>query len=185
MIDIGDFARRISHVATGCPTAVISDAIRQAAEDFCERTLLWQNMLPAVTTQADTLRYSFTPPAGADIVAISTLRLDGREVFFSQPARVSALLCSDPGAGRRLEAEVFLKPSKQAMSIPKFLFDDWQDAIVSGARAKLLDMAGTDWFQPVLAEKYRAEFNRAWTPRGKVESACRAGRPMRVNLRRW
>lgn len=185
MMDLDGFARRISHVARGCPTAVISDAILQAAEDFCERTWLWVQTVSPVTTMEDTLEYSFVPPEGASIVAIASLLLGGSSVPFNQTARDSVLLFSDPGADNVLVADAVLKPSKQAKRIPKFLFDEWQDAIVSGARAKLLDMPGTDWFQPGLAEKYRSEFNRVWTPRAKVEVARGNRRPMRVNMRRF
>ena len=182
--DVDLFQRRVSHVARGCPTAVLRDAIVQSAEDFCERTWLWKDDL-LMETQNETTEYALPPIAGAEVLAIAEVWLDGAKIAFTTPDRATLRLWADPGGGRELKVLVVLKPRGDAKALPKFLYDQWQDAIAVGARYKLLDMAGSDWFNPQLADKYRLEFERLWVPRARVEVAHRQGRDLTVRKRRF
>ena len=184
MIDIDQFQRRVSHVARGCPTAVLRDAILQAAEDFCERTWLWKDYLTLEAVEGQ-VEYALQPPRSADILAVAEVAVDGVRAEFTTPDRATIRFWAAPQAGLEIKALAVLKPSRTAKTLPDFLWDEWQDAIAAGARYKLLDMAGSDWFSPQLSDKYRLEFERLWVPRARVETAHRQGRPLSVQKRRF
>lgn len=184
MIDIDQFQRRVSHVARGCPTAVLRDAILQAAEDFCERTWLWKEQVSLETVAGQT-EYTVHPPRGAEVLAVAGVTMDGDTGHFTTPDRSTIRLWSEPEAGREIVAQAVLKPSRTAKALPDFLWTQWQDAISVGARYKLLDMGGSEWFNPQLSDKYRLEFERLWVPRARVEVAHRHGRPLSVRKRRF
>ena len=185
MTSIDQFFRRVSHVARGCPTAVLTDAVLQAAEDFCERTWLWLEDLPPIQTVDGQTAYTVAAPTYAAILAIKSLTIDGSTAPFTSSTRNRVTLVSDPGPDKALVAEAALKPSRTAKVLPDFLYVEWQDAIAAGARFKLLDMHGAEWHQPQLADKYRLEFERLWVPRARVEGAHRQGRPLSVRKRRF
>ena len=185
MIDLDQFQRRVSHVARGCPTAVLRDAILQAGEDFCERTWIWKDTVGPVVGEEDRAAYTFAPPRGAAILAVSEVLVDGLPAGFTSSLRDTVNLHAAPRDGQAITALAALKPSRTAKALPAILFNEWQDAIAAGARYKLLSMAGTDWFQPQLADQQRLEFERLWVPRARVEVSHRQGRPLTVHKRRF
>lgn len=185
MTNLDQFFRRVSHVARGCPTAVLTESVLQAAEDFCERTWLWLDELDPVQTLDGQTEYTFAAPSHAAILAIKSLAIDANPASFTSSTRNRIQLTVDPGGGKVLVAKAALKPSRTAKALPDFLYTEWQDAIAAGARFKLLDMHGTEWFQPQLASQYRMEFERHWVPRARVEVAHRQGRPLTVTKPRF
>ena len=184
MVPVEDFYRRVSHVARGCPSEVLRGAVAQAAREFCERTWMWESALEAIVTQEGVRDYRTFAP-GADILAIKSATLDGTQIKFTTPDRATIRLWDEPKEGSELVLTVILAPSTESKEIPAFLALDWPEAVASRARAILLDMPGTDWFQPQLSDKYRLEFERLWVPRARVETAHRQGRPLSVQKRRF
>ena len=189
MVDIDQFQRRVSHVARGCPTAVLRDAIVQAAEDFCERTWIWRGEAVAQDTVEGQDVYVIEPDLeeGVEAVVLSAyeVKLDGGSASVTTPTRNTVRFWQAPHAGTELTARVVLKPARDSRNLPDFLWAEWQDAIAAGARYKLLDMAGAQWFSPELSGQYRLEFERLWVPRARVEVAQRQGRPLTVRKRRF
>ena len=189
MADIDLFQRRVSHVARGCPTAVLRDAIVQAAEDFCERTWIWRGEAVTQDTVEGQDVYVIEPDleegVGAAVLSVYDVQLDGGSASVTTPTRDTVRFWQAPQAGVELTAKVVLKPARDSQNLPDFLHAEWQDAIAAGARYKLLDMAGSEWFQPQLSDKYRLEFERLWVPRARVEVAHRQGRPLSVRKRRF
>jgi hypothetical protein len=185
MVDLDDFQRRVSHVARGCPTAVLRDVILQAAEDFCERTWIWVDQVGPMDGVADQTSYRMPAPSGAAILALSKMLVDSESVGFVSSARDTAVLHQATTGGETILGVAALKPIRTARNLPDFLYTQWQDAIASGARAKLLSMGGAEWFQPQLADRERLEFERHWVPRARVEIAHRQGRPLAVSKKRF
>lgn len=179
-----DFFRRVAHVARGCPSEVLRGAVVQAGREFCERTWIWEAVLEPVQTQDGVRGYQVFAP-DADILAIKAVALDGRDVKFTTPDRSTVQLWDEPKGGLDLVATVILAPAPDAHQLPRFLLSDWPEAVASRARSILLDMPGTDWFGPQLAEKYRLEFERLWVPRTRVEVTQRGGRALSVRKRRF
>ncbi len=189
MIPVDRFFRRVAHVARGCPTPVLTDAVVQAAEDFCERTWLWRGEAVPQGTVADQAEYvvepDVEPEVEAVVLAVHGVALNGSPASFTTPTRDTIRFWHAPQADMELTASLVLKPSRDSQNLPDVLWDEWQDAIAAGARFKLLDMAGSEWFQPQLSDKYRLEFERLWVPRARVEVAHRQGRPLSVRKRRF
>lgn len=53
------------------------------------------------------------------------------------------------------------KPLRTATQVDDFLFEDWSEAIVAGAKWKILSMPGKEWTDARAAEHYRREWRKA------------------------
>jgi len=55
---------------------------------------------------------------------------------------------------------ISVKPLRTATSVDDFLFEDWSEAIVAGAKWKILAQPGKEWTDPPAAEYYRREWRK-------------------------
>lgn len=70
-----------------------------------------------------------------------------------------------------------LKPTRDSTEGPDFLYNDWEEAIGHGAKAKLLAMVGRDWANPQAVQYHqRAFINDGW-----VEARIRDAKANSVN----
>lgn len=69
-----------------------------------------------------------------------------------------------------------LKPTRDSTQGPDFLYNDWEEAIGHGAKAKLLAMSGRDWANPQAVPFHRKQFIDGW-----VEARIRDAKANSVN----
>jgi hypothetical protein len=55
---------------------------------------------------------------------------------------------------------IAFKPLRTATTVDDALFEDWSEAIVAGAKWKILTMPGKDWSDPKTGDFYRREYRR-------------------------
>lgn len=55
---------------------------------------------------------------------------------------------------------ISLKPLRTVTEVDDFLFEDWSEAIVAGAKWKILSMPGKDWTDQNTAQYYRSEWKK-------------------------
>lgn len=138
MIPVDRFFRRVAHVARGCPTPVLTDAVVQAAEDFCERTWLWRGEAVPQEAVADQVVYVLEPdvPDGvqAEVLVVHRVLVDGSPVSVTTPTRDQIRFWSAPRTGAEITASLVLKPARDSANLPAVLWEEWQDAIAAGAR---------------------------------------------------
>ncbi|HTJ55870.1 MAG TPA: hypothetical protein VL380_10715, partial [Nitrosospira sp.] len=142
----------------GCPLAVMDVALRLVTINFCEHSLAWTYAHPDIPVTPNIDSYAFTPPAGAVVHAIIRAEFNGRRIDFSRAeadreisgrnrtgipgyvraSAMSLILTPTPDTSGTLAMTVALKPSPDAAGIDDSIFDEYREAIVHGALARLM-----------------------------------------------
>jgi hypothetical protein len=179
----------------GCPLAVADNALRQFAIAFCEQSLAWRFEHPDIPVAVGTAEYLLAPPEGAVAHVITYAALDGEEIEPVDPASLpirdrgrragkprymlsgpaSVTLMSDLYAAGTLTLLVVLKPSATSMGIDNNLFDEYREAIVHGALARLMLSPGKPYTNPQFAAYHQQQF--------AVKAAAAGVRAARSNAR--
>ncbi|PTR16254.1 MULTISPECIES: hypothetical protein [unclassified Nitrosospira] len=163
----------------GCAFAAVNSALRQSAIVFCAQSLAWQEEHPPVAVQAETAEYAFIPPTGAAVHAITYARFNGKEIsphtgelnFTTRDWRnqtgtpeyvlggpTSLRLVPEPDAGGTLTITVALKPSASSAGIDEHLFNEYREAIVHGALARLMLSPKKPYTNTQLAQYHQQQF---------------------------
>lgn len=143
----------------GCPLAMLDSALREAAIAFCEQSLAWKYEHPDIAVVAATTEYPFVPPADAVVHAITYAQFADKEIkahTSEQNLRIwdwrhqtgapeyvlggitGLTLVPTPDTAGTLKLTVALKPSKDAPGVDDGMFDEYRQAIVHGALARLM-----------------------------------------------
>ena len=167
----------------GCPYATGAQALRIAAQEFCERTSAWRVTMDPVLTVAGISIYEFDISSNFEVVKVMSAKLDGHPIDsllhdqVGTPARGIAVLNGRefalqpaPAAGQRLEIVAVLKPSNTSVGIEDFLYAAHARAIAKGAKAELFGMAKQGFTDLTAADRARAEFEEA-IGRAKTQAA--------------
>lgn len=162
----------------GCPDMLALLHLRNAAIEFCERSLVWQATLTPIVTVLNQRTYNFAPalPADSVVAKLLSVRRGGvpmtlaSEVAGDSPQapldtvgttalRSQLVLGMAPQAGQQLVARVALKPSQAAVDFDDGLFEQYIEAIAQGAIARLQAIPSKAWTaDPTTA---RSNFERA------------------------
>lgn len=161
---LDDGLNQVLPYVEGCPDALALLHMRNAAIEFCERTLVWQATLSPIVTVLNQRSYLFAPalPAGATVAKVLNVRRDGQNMDLmtevasdANPAGVDAagtnalrsalVLGLAPAAGRQLVVRAALKPSRAAIDIDDGLFEQYIEAIAQGAIARLQALPSKPW----------------------------------------
>ena len=156
MREFADFADAVKLALSECARILAVDAIRATVIELCERSLVWVYEHDPMTYSNDPSTYLLTIPVGARICHIwgieghknlacsrydvepYRLNMDTKALVFNQ----------DPYLRDRQILPVFsLKPDRDTLSCPEFLYQDFFDEVVSGAIVKLLENPSTTWAQ--------------------------------------
>lgn len=164
--------------APGCPDPLAEAKVRQAAIEFFRRTRAWVEWLDPSTSVAGLVEYDFDLPTGADVARVERATLDGNPIVIAsfrdashdasrQELAEQGLLSRDlktfrlgrsVAAGLSLQVQVALIPSRTATGLPDDLFEKYVDDIVRGARAKILSIPGTDFYNPDMSMLEQSAF---------------------------
>lgn len=136
----------------GCPDIAAIPALRLAAIDFCQRSLVWKDTTPAISTVIGQAAYAYAPAAGTVVARLDSLTLDGEDVDVLSPgdgqakiARKSTdtfafgklgglvLMPAPAAAGLQIVPFCSLAPSATAESIPDELAARYIEKIAKGA----------------------------------------------------
>ena len=163
----------------GCPSAAADSALRQSAIAFCEQSLAWQGTHPDVPVAAGVAEYAFTPPADAVVHLIIHAALGGEKIalYPGQPGMgsmnrhgwkgapayilaeaASLTLVPAPAAPGTLSMTVAFKPSPASMGIIDGQFNEYREAIVHGALARLMLSPKKPYSSTQLAQYHQQQF---------------------------
>ncbi len=133
----------------GCPQPLIKQELLRVAIAFCTDSWIWQlDEEHEVLDGNSTITLSVTSGAAATGCQIS---IDGSG--FNKYTRSGATVTLDDAVtvDTTFDTTVFLKPTRAATSLPDILYNDWFDAIESGAKAALMMMPGKKWTLPEIS----------------------------------
>lgn len=184
--DLTKFIPHILPEVFQCPSVTITDAVKQAAIEFCTKSHLWVNTSEATTITEDENVYKFTPPTGAKVITVSVAFISGERVysktvewldrcvpgwrtlteavpryyFMKEEGNIQLVGTPSVTTDDALTLDAILKPSQDATSVPEFLFEDWVEILSAGALARLQSIPGRVWTDSVRAAQKQKQFRR-------------------------
>lgn len=174
--------------AHSCPEIIGIEAIRNAAIEFCERSLWVQEQVPPITPIAGTSSYQLIPadPSATDVAEIMHLWLGPRELIASSVDKLAdsfgrdwrtitaapqyfttiesqsiVVLAPTPDVGATtstLNAIIAIRPLRTATTLSNDLVERWAEAIAYGARARLHQIMRQPWYDMPMAVAEQREF---------------------------
>ncbi|WP_331373766.1 phage adaptor protein [Sinorhizobium chiapasense] len=178
MTDIDDFLPQVLLHAPNCSDIVAYRFIREAAREFCDRTQAWRESESMTVIAPDGEAVSTV--SDAEIILIQRAELDGTPL---KPQTVAWLDDNEPGwetttdtgtaryitqtapntvsvvpkQSGFLTMRLVLKPSLSALTLPKFLLDQWGVEIGKGAAGRVLLLPGNE--NAAFGQALLTEFN--------------------------
>lgn len=198
---IDDFLPLVAGQITGCPDALLRDAIREAAIEFCDRTRVLSEPVELTTTEGDPvvdlyLDYGEVSTVEAVRRGDTLLEPLSRRVFLERsldhitgPARAYYLEADNrlrigpvPDTAETLIATVAARPSDTTLSLPDELYRDWRLPLAAGARAYIRAIHQA-WFEPRLEALDRERFERGVAQAETRRARGGTRRPLRTHGR--
>ena len=167
--------------AMSCPHLVVDAKVREAAIEFFQRTRAWVEWLDPVIALDGQIEYDFDVPIGSDVSRVERATVDGKPIdiisYRAAPNDWTRVDLPDQGivsrdlttfrlgnavaAGLSIQVQVTLTPSRTSTGIPDDLFDKYHYDIAHGAKAKVLAIAGAEFYKPDVAMLEHTMFESA------------------------
>lgn len=192
----------------GAPLILLRKALLNAAIDFCERSFVWLETQAAYTVTSASADYDFTTTTAGIVHQLRSAELDGTPIdvvtrefadrYFPgwRPGAtttftgVQAITQTDPTSFRliytpaqdgELVLEVAYKPTRTATVLPDILYDEYEEAMVCGAAARLLVMNNVPWTNPQAAAIHAGRFKEMYEGANLRQSRAFGRVPLRVD----
>lgn len=188
MASLDTFLARLTPRAMGVADPIARQALIDTAVEFCQETLVVQQVLPAFDTVAEQRNYPLTLDTGLAVASLRKAWYCGRPLAIPADDNVSTPLAymaatgdaeaplNDPtdalwhdeelyvfpvpeqAVTDALVVRVALKPTHDATAVPDVLLADWREAIVDGALYRVLGMRGTIHYDPAESDRAQARY---------------------------
>lgn len=170
----------------GCSDPMAEQAIRDAAIEFCQRSMVWTHIADPQSIVASNAIYDIEPPSGATLVEIKSIKVSnqtapldpmsidqldqeypdwrtatGEPFAFTQVEDAEFILAyvPDTSIDDGLQITLTVQPARNSTGIPEWINNRYQEVILAGAKARLMRKQGTAWYNPQQAADYRSEFD--------------------------
>lgn len=187
------------------PDFVILKNIQAVGAEFFTRTGAWEQRIDDIKLLSGVDEYDIAADAWAQVVRVVQVWRDNVELqqqmqrdiikinkIEGLPSRFSSSGCAitvypvpgDNDAGSVLRVLAVLAPQRDAEQIPDYLFNQWRDALVYGAKARMLESPTQPWANPQASQHFRNLYNRELR-RAKTQAHNSNGAPLQVTLRNY
>jgi hypothetical protein len=185
---VSQFLKYILPDVPGCPNAMAQTELLRAAQELCTKALVWDEWQDPVALEAGVNQIELTAPSGAEVCNIKAVNCgpscplepkDDDEIRRLMPDWQTAQanlpvyyncardwdslwiypIPNDPTV--QLYIQAVYRPLMTATQLPDWFTSEFRDALVAGAKARLMKMRNQQWSEPQLAQAYRAEFDAA------------------------
>lgn len=191
---------------------LIVQTLAAVAMDFCERTRLWDEIQDPTALLDGTSQYDVDVPRGARLLGVSDVWAAGypltpitmdalgrvlpawQSAQSSQPvyynaARDRAALSVFPTPLGALRAPLTVRaqfaPLRNATALPDFLAERHLDALVAGAKARLMTQINLPWSSPQTGLYHQQAYDSAVISARIQQIHDRTAGPLRVASRRF
>ncbi|CEJ15944.1 hypothetical protein BN1110_06295 [bacterium YEK0313] len=181
MTELEELLREVLVHAPNAPEPMVIRYLREAAQELCRRTLVWRasDVIRVVSPECE----GILSIQDAQIHKVETAILNGRPLEAVTVAKMDEL---EPGWGRRygndqaqarwavqtmpntitvvpretgdLDVRMVLLPSRDALTVPDFLADQYGTAIGKGAAARILTINDDEFANPPLGAALAQEW---------------------------
>lgn len=166
----------------GASEPLMDQELQSASAEFFQRTRVWQQWLTPGVTVLNTRTYALGLPALTDVVRLEKARVNGVAVPVESYRNMDLDIANDvlpgPGlttvdrrqftlldlpaaAGLTIQIEASLKPAQDATGIPDEFFIQYRDAIVQGAKSRLMLLPDEKFTDPDRAMLAKGLFDAA------------------------
>ena len=212
-IPFDDFYPFIATHVPGAPELLMEHSLRQAAIEFCRASEYWQEKAQPLQIITNVREYELEAAEAHDAgvirpltVAIEHLNLKPVEEAALSRMRPSwrddvghpqryvtyhpSLIVLDrapalPLNQKTLYCTLALKPSQDAQTLPRWLYEDFAEPVAAGAIWRLMATPGKEYSAPEMAGAYRQMFNQA-VDRARARRVLAEGRgSQKIVGRRW
>lgn len=157
---VDDLVQSLAIEVPGCPTPTIRDMLRWAQRELCDKGNVWLSSDGPVVVAANTPFAEVELPLNAEAIRITKLVDGGRtltpgEDYVQSGSNGIHFLKLKPESVTMM-GEVACMPS-YGKDMPASLMSRWSEAIMDGARSRLLILPQA-WQNPALSEHYRRSF---------------------------
>lgn len=163
-VDYEQFLSQVTQYVPDVSEFVAIDAIRNAAIEFCTKSLYWQVNLDPITVVANKNNYELQTPADTKVVQLIVSYFDenllipqspdrladiyrmgdwqtvtGSPQYVTQIIKPEVVVVPTPFETREdiLKIRVALAPTRDSQEIDSEIYEEWAETIAMGARARL------------------------------------------------
>lgn len=181
-----------------CSEVAALNAIRSACIEFCEKSLVWREVLPDITTIADQAEYDLDLDVQAGLAMIITAQLGSKVLLPKSTEELDQLIGADwrtrQGPVSFITHDDFetvrlvmvpdqvyddpvaitaaLRPLRTSTKVDKKIYERYAEVIGFGARARLHDTPGQPYSDETAAKKFRMWFETGY---GEAKIAANRG----------
>lgn len=175
-----------------CADIVAVNAVRNAAIDFCTRTLVWSEKQDTVTVTPLDFPYDLDAPNGARACGVMSAKFNGIRIdpttqdeldtqgtswesdtgaprFFFQPTPYTFQTYPIPDGDGTLDLRVAFCPKRDSSLIEEFIYQLYIEGVAAGALARLMREPNQPYSNPGLADYYDSQFEKEVT-KAKIEA---------------
>jgi hypothetical protein len=182
-----DFTSLLAPSVPGCPTPVVTNYVRRAAREVCERTLAWRYTAASQVLTAGDLDYAYQPDTDTEVHAILSAKVNdnpisvvpysvigglyplwpdtdadrrGQPLYITQfsPTTYHVAPCPNAAETYTLNMTVALKPTLDATGMDEEIADELESAIQHGALQHLLVLPEKPWSDRELAAYHAKQY---------------------------
>jgi hypothetical protein len=166
MAEYADFVDGVSIHLSKCPRPIILNAIKYAVMKFCNDSRVWVIDAGEIDVTPENRIYSLDIPSETTVCYVHSLfgrdecsdrigRGERRAYYRYHIDHPNILVVDEKYIHTRtLNPVVSLKPSQNALSCADIIFDEYSNAITSGAVAHLQMQPLTTWTEPNMAQAH-------------------------------
>jgi hypothetical protein len=183
MSTLEDFLPYVRPHVSGLTAPMLTHEIRAAAIRFCERSRAWKGV-ETMDVVADQARYVAPVPEDARLAVLEEVYFNGQllqpraldemkvrysnwmaasgtPLFYTQYEPEALTLAPIPNLAIEdgLVMRAHYKPTREAKTLPDFLFDHYAPVIAAGALAELMMMPDLPCYNPQQAMAHQARFD--------------------------
>jgi hypothetical protein len=206
------FLRYVLPDVPGCPEISAVAAIRDAAIDFCTKSLVYQETLDPITVIAGVADYDLEPPTGTLVAKVMHLFYQDKELtpvapdlirgatFYNSrvegaqsrgipsgyslkdPRSVTLMPVPKDTERNAVTVRVALKPTRSSTTVGDVLFEDYAETIAAGALARLMLTPGKAYTNPQLVAENLAIFSQGVNAARQEHSRGHSRANLRVKM---
>lgn len=185
-MNLDSFLNSIMIEVPGCSDPLARQMVLDAAGEFCQRTLAWDELADPVSLVDGERNYDIDAPTGARAFVVRDVWVDARQLKPVTMAELQSVLpawrtatSTDPlfynaaldreqlsvfptplgASGSQMVMRVALMPKSGATTLPDFLGTYYMDAITAGAKARLMAIPNQAFTNFKLVPLMRQQFD--------------------------